>query len=78
MMGALVGVVIGYVLGTRAGEKGYDEFRLAWKTITSSDEVKDLASGGLSLARGLLRRGGGLLADRLQSAPAHSSLSRVA
>jgi hypothetical protein len=78
MMGALVGVVIGYVLGTRAGEKGYDELQVAWKTITSSEEVKDLASGGLSLARDLLRRGGGVLADRLQSAPGHSGLSQVA
>jgi hypothetical protein len=78
MMGALVGVVIGYVLGTKAGEKGYDEFRTAWKTITSSDEVKDLASGGLSLARDLLRRGRGLLADRLQPASGHAGLARAA
>jgi hypothetical protein len=77
-MGALVGVVIGYVLGTKAGEKGYDELRTAWKTITSSDEVKDLASGGLSLARDLLRRGRGLLADRLQPVPGHAGLSRAA
>ena len=77
-MGVLMGVVVGYVLGTRAGEKGYDEFRAALRTITSSDEVKDLASGGLSLARDLLRRGGGVLVDRLQSAPGHPGLSRVA
>ena len=67
-MGAMVGVLIGYVLGTRAGEKGYEELRDAWKTIRSSDEVKDMVSGGFSIARGLLQRGTEMLATRLQQA----------
>jgi hypothetical protein len=67
-MGAMVGVVIGYVLGTRAGEKGYEELRDAWKTIRSSDEVKDMVAGGFSIARGLLQRGSEMLATRLQPA----------
>ena len=66
-MGTMLGVVIGYVLGTRAGEKGYEELRDAWKTISTSEEVKDIAVGGLALARGLLQRGSSLLADRLQA-----------
>ncbi len=65
-MGAIVGLVIGYVMGTRAGEKGRDELRQAWKTISTSDEVKDIVTGGLGLAGNLLRQGRSILADRLQ------------
>lgn len=67
-MGAVIGVVIGYVLGTRAGEKGYEELRDAFNTIRSSEEVRDMVSGGLSIGRDLLRRGSEMLADRLQAA----------
>ena len=66
-MGTMLGVVIGYVLGTRAGEKGYDELRDAWKTIRTSEEVKDMALGGLAVGRSLLQRGSLLLAERLQA-----------
>jgi hypothetical protein len=64
-MGAIVGLVIGYALGTRAGEQGWEEFRDAWRTITSSEEVRDMVAGGFSMARDLVTRGSGLLADRL-------------
>jgi hypothetical protein len=65
-MGAIVGVVIGYALGTRAGEEGWEELRDAWKTITSSEEVRDIVSGGFLMARQLLQRGGAILAERLE------------
>jgi hypothetical protein len=65
-VGAIVGVVIGYVLGSRAGTRGYEELKAAWKTISSSAEVKDMVVGGLSLAGDLVRQGRGLLAERLQ------------
>jgi hypothetical protein len=76
-MGAIVGVVIGYVLGTRAGEKGWDELREAWHTISTSDEVRDLVSGGLSMAGDLVRRGSALLAERLNP-PGDAALSQAA
>jgi hypothetical protein len=50
-MGVIIGVVVGYALGTRAGEEGWDELRDAWKVISTSDEVRDLLSGGFSMAR---------------------------
>jgi len=56
-MGAIIGVVIGYALGTHAGEQGWEEFKEAWKVISTSDEVKDLLAGGLSLGRDIVRRG---------------------
>ena len=77
-MGAIIGVVIGYVLGTRAGEKGFEELRDAWKTITTSEEVRDLVAGGISIAGDALRRGGGLLAERLQASGEGATLRPVA
>ncbi len=60
-MGVIVGVVVGYVLGTRAGEDGWNELVDAWRVITSSEEVRDLLSGALSTARDVMRdRGQGL------------------
>jgi hypothetical protein len=64
-MGTLIGVVVGYALGTRAGEQGWTEFHDAWKVISSSDEVKDLIAGGFSIAKDLLGRGSTFLADAL-------------
>jgi hypothetical protein len=65
-MGAMVGMVIGYVLGTRAGERGRDELRESWQTISSSQEVRDMITGGAALGAVMLRRGRGMLAERLQ------------
>ncbi len=76
-MGTVIGVVVGYALGTRAGEQGWEEFRESWKVITSSEEVRDLLSGGLSMARQLIGRGGEYLAGAAGSAGG-SSLRSVA
>jgi hypothetical protein len=56
-MGTIIGVLVGYVLGTHAGEQGWEEFKEAWKVISTSDEVRDLLAGGLSLSRDIVRRG---------------------
>lgn len=64
-MGTIIGFALGYALGTRAGEKGWQQLVSSWRAISSSDEVKDMVGGALSTARDLLRRGAGLLADRL-------------
>lgn len=74
-MAAVIAFLGGYVLGTRAGKEGYDELKEAWQTISTSAEVKDLLVGGLSIAREVLARGGGLLADRV---PSDQRLTRVA
>lgn len=64
-MGAMIGFVLGYVLGTRAGEQGWNDLVESWRTISSSDEVRDILVGGLSIARDYVRQGAGLMADRL-------------
>jgi hypothetical protein len=56
-MGTVIGVMIGYALGTRAGPDGWKEFEEAWKVIATSEEVRDMVSGGLSLAREFVGRG---------------------
>ena len=76
-MGAIVGVVIGYVLGTRAGEKGWEELQEACHTISTSEEVRDLVSGGLSMAGDLVRQGSALLAERLNP-PGEGALTQAA
>ncbi len=50
-MGVIIGVVIGYALGSRAGPEAWAEFEDAWHTIYTSEEVRDLAAGALSIAR---------------------------
>jgi hypothetical protein len=61
-MGVIVGVVVGYAFGTRAGEQGWQEFKDAWKVISTSEEVRDMVTGGFSIARDLLARGSTVLA----------------
>jgi hypothetical protein len=73
-MGTILGVIIGYVLGTRAGEQGFEELREAWKVITSSEEVRDLVTGSLSMGRDLIVRAAG----GLGSAEGRSTLRPVA
>ncbi len=77
-MGVVIGVVVGYALGTRAGEDGWTEFRDAWKVIATSEEVRDMATGGFSVARGLVGRSSERLADALGGSGGTSSLRPVA
>jgi hypothetical protein len=64
-MGVVIGVLVGYALGSRAGADAWPELEEAWKTIIESEEVRDLVSGGISIARDLLGRRGELLAGVL-------------
>jgi hypothetical protein len=77
-MGTVLGVIIGYAIGTRAGEQGWADFYESWKVITSSDEVKDLVAGGFSVAKDLLGRGGEMLAGALGPSTDDSRLRQVA
>jgi hypothetical protein len=56
-MGTIIGVVVGYALGTRAGDEGWEEFKDAWKVISTSEEVRDLLAAGFSIGREFLSRG---------------------
>jgi hypothetical protein len=77
-MGVIIGVVVGYALGTRAGEEGWTEFKDAWKVISTSDEVRDLLAAGFSVSRDLIGRGSVLLAGALGTSDSGAPLPRVA
>jgi hypothetical protein len=77
-MGAIVGVLVGYAIGTRAGPEGWEESVEALKVIINSQEVQDLVSGGLAIARELMGRGGGRLAELLGATPGEPRLEAIA
>jgi hypothetical protein len=60
-MGVVIGMLVGYALGSRAGADAWPELEEAWKTIISSEEVRDLVGGGIDIARDLLGRRGEIL-----------------
>ena len=66
-MGAMIGFLAGYLLGTRAGKEGLEELREAVTVIAQSEEVRALLAGGLAAAADLVSRGGGVLAERVAS-----------
>jgi len=77
-MGVIIGVVVGYALGSRAGTEGWAELEDAWKTIVSSEEVQDLVAGGLSMARDLVSRRAEILASALGVSDPDTKLRQAA
>jgi hypothetical protein len=75
-VGTVIGLALGYYLGVKAGPGGLEELLDAWKTISTSAEVRDMVSGGASVMRDLLQQGGSLVAGRL--AGSEGPLSRAA
>ncbi len=55
-MGVVIGVLVGYMMGSKAGSQSWPEIEEAWRTIATSDEVKDLVSGGISMAKDMVTR----------------------
>jgi hypothetical protein len=64
-MGTVIGFALGYVLGTRAGDEGWEELLESWRTISSSEEMKELAASALNVLRDIVRQGAGMTAERL-------------
>jgi hypothetical protein len=77
-MGVVIGVMVGYALGSRAGSEGWSEVEEAWKTIASSEEVRDLVAGGVSIARDLLERRAEVIAGLLGASDAYARLRQAA
>ena len=77
-MGVIIGVIVGYALGTHAGEEGWTEFKDAWKVVSTSDEVRDLLAAGFSISGDLIGRGSELLAGVLRTSDSGPTLQRVA
>jgi hypothetical protein len=64
-MGVLIGVVVGYAFGTRAGEQGWEELKEAARVIVTSEEFRDLVATGFTIGRELVGRGSEILAGAL-------------
>jgi hypothetical protein len=62
----MLGFVIGYVLGTREGQRGHAEIQEAWHTIRTSDETRDVISRGLAAAMYFVQHGPAMIMQRLQ------------
>jgi hypothetical protein len=77
-MGVIVGVLIGYALGSRAGPNAWTEFEEAWRTIYTSEEVRDLAAGALGIARELVEKRAEVVAGILGGAAPSPRLRPVA
>ena len=57
-MGVFIGFVVGYVMGTRAGENAFDELKSTVTQIVASGEFKDLLAGGMGIFQEALKSGG--------------------
>ena len=68
-MGVMIGFAVGYVLGTRAGDKGAAELKEAWHAIRTSDEARSLVSQGVEMTKGMVQQAPTMLFERLQSKP---------
>ena len=55
-MGVIIGVIVGYALGSRAGPEGWSELEDAWHTIYTSEEVRDLVSGAADIVGEVLKK----------------------
>ena len=63
-MGAFMALVIGYVLGTRAGDKGWAELRDSWQTIRTSEGLASMLAGMYALVGEFVLRGRNVLAEK--------------
>ena len=66
-MRALMGFAMGYVLGAKAGPKGFEELKEAFMTIVKSEEFKGLMMAGTTVARDFAERGRTKLAEQVKS-----------
>ena len=55
-MGVIIGVCIGYALGSRAGPEAWTELEDAWHTIYTSEEVRDLVAGAVDILREVVEK----------------------
>ena len=62
------GVVVGYVIGARAGRKGYERLREAARKVANSGPVQNVASSVSDLAGSAANLAGDKISDALGTA----------
>jgi hypothetical protein len=55
-METIIGFVAGYLVGTREGKAGLERLKTSWQAITSSPEVRKMASDAIVLAEQVVKR----------------------
>lgn len=65
-MGAMVGFLVGYVMGARSGEQGYEELATACRDIAESDEFRALVAAAQMFAQNALAQGAESAAGNLR------------
>ena len=56
-MGAILGFMMGYVLGAKEGPERFHELRKAWEVIVNSDEFKGMLATGTSIFQSTFEQG---------------------
>jgi hypothetical protein len=64
-MGAVLGFMMGYVLGATEGPERFDELRKAWETIVNSEEFQGLLNTGTAMFMGALESGKATIGETL-------------
>jgi hypothetical protein len=55
-METIIGFVAGYLAGSREGKAGLERLKTSWRAITSSPEVRKMASDAIVLAEQMVKR----------------------
>ena len=66
-MGALIGFILGYIVGAKAGPEGYDEVVRSIRTLMESEEWKGLVATATGFLGNTLAQGGDAVAEQLRS-----------
>lgn len=62
-MGTLFGFAVGYVLGARTGNPGYERLRGAWVELRNSRELREFLDAARAHVQGSLRTASDRLGD---------------
>jgi hypothetical protein len=55
-METIIGFVAGYLVGTREGKAGLERLKTSWRAVTSSPEVRKMASDAIIMAEQVVKR----------------------
>jgi hypothetical protein len=66
-MGVIIGVLVGYALGSKAGPDAWREAEDAWHTIYTSEEVRDLVAGATDILRQIVEKRAEIVAGLIGS-----------
>jgi hypothetical protein len=55
-MEAIIGFVVGYLVGTREGKTGLERLKTSWHAIRTSPEVRKMAGDAITVAEQMVRR----------------------